>query len=129
MKAFRRVTVAGVLMALGAWFFWSQAPSASLQSNNKKAGESEASERNANLRRSDNYLVKKFLEPVNPETLPGSILLAAPTVDEDMDDPDLPPGMDRHDRQAGLSSAAWDYIDMRRGQPAVKPMSCGLKLC
>ena len=36
MKTLRRVTVAGVLMALGAWFFWSQAPSASLQSKNKK---------------------------------------------------------------------------------------------
>src|SRR5947207_4340212 len=93
MKKLRIVTFTTAVAVLAALFFWTQAPSAYLQNKNKKASQDQASVTTA-TRAGTSYLVKKFLEPVNPETLPGSILLAAPaTVDEELDDPDLPPGM------------------------------------
>src|SRR6476646_5995026 len=92
MKKLRIVTFTTVVALLAALFFWTQAPSAYLQNKNKKTDQDETSITKVS-QRGTSYLVKKFLEPVNGEGLPGSIMVPNAEPDEDMDDPDLPPGM------------------------------------
>ena len=110
MKRFRGLAITSLVLALAAWFLYSQTRPALMQKKGKQ-------EEQTTLVKPKDILVKEFLRDLNKDIEPGSILMPGGEYDENEEDPDLPPGMaGLIDKEAYLRLRG-DYIDLRRGRP------------